>query len=55
MAAVYLVVAKKRVVGMTPMPLEWKTRRVVGRVATQSATSRGIVIPFQQRRIKPLG
>lgn len=55
MAAVYLVVAKKRVVGMTPMPLEWKTRRVVGRMATQSATSRGIVIPFQQRRIKPLG
>jgi SAM-dependent methyltransferase len=26
MAAVYLIVAKKRVFGMTPLPIEWKAR-----------------------------
>lgn len=30
MAAVYLVVAKKRVFGMTPLPVSWKTRRTLG-------------------------
>lgn len=33
MAAVYLVVAKKRVPGMTPLPVSWKTRRLAGPAA----------------------
>jgi SAM-dependent methyltransferase len=54
MAAVYLIVAKKRVMGMTPMPLEWKTQKLNPRFAAQGAT-RGIVVPFSPRRTKPLG
>ncbi|HEX7045538.1 MAG TPA: methyltransferase domain-containing protein [Burkholderiales bacterium] len=33
MAAVYLIVAKKRVPGMTPLPVEWKTEKRVGLAA----------------------
>ncbi len=51
MAAVYLVVAKKRVLGVTPLPLTWKTKRLVGNVASQPA-ARGMVLRFQPRRIK---
>lgn len=36
MAAVYLLVAKKRVLGMTPLPLKWK-RTAAGPVATEPA------------------
>jgi SAM-dependent methyltransferase len=54
MAAVYLVVAKKRVVGVTPMPLEWKQRKIAGAVATEPA-ARGMVLPFQRRSNKRLG
>ena len=49
MAGVYLVVAKKRVVGVTPLQLSWKTRRVVGRAAAQPA-ARGMVLPFQRKQ-----
>ena len=53
-AAVYLVVAKKRVLGVTPMPLAWKRRRlVVGPAAAPAA--RGMVVPFHRRRLKRLG
>jgi len=51
MAAVYLVVAKKRVIGVTPMPLEWKKKKIVGPVATEPA-ARGMVLPFQRRSTK---
>jgi SAM-dependent methyltransferase len=54
MAAVYLVVAKKRVIGVTPMPLEWKKRKIAGPVATEPA-ARGMVLPFQRRSSKRLG
>ncbi len=54
MAAVYLVVAKKRVIGVTPMPLEWKKKKIVGPVATEPA-ARGMVLPFQRRSTKRLG
>lgn len=54
MAGVYLVVAKKRVLGVTPLPLSWKTKRAVGHAATQPA-ARGIVLPFHHRRVKRLG
>jgi SAM-dependent methyltransferase len=37
MAAVYLVVAKKRVFGMTPLPVEWKKQKVVGLTAAKPA------------------
>ncbi len=53
-AAVYLVVAKKRVLGVTPLPVSWKTKHLAGRVATQP-TVRGIVLPFNPRRVKRLG
>jgi len=36
-AAVYLIVAKKRVFGMTPLPIEWKTREAVGLAAVRPA------------------
>jgi len=48
MAGVYLVVAKKRVVCVTPLPLSWKTKRVVGRAATQPA-ARGMILPFRKQ------
>ena len=56
MAAVYVVVAKKRALGTTAMPLRWKKTRVVGRaVAAAGSASRGIVIPFHSRRDRRLG
>ncbi|MDO8705811.1 MAG: methyltransferase domain-containing protein [Sulfuricaulis sp.] len=48
MAGVYLVVAKKRVVGVMPLPLKWKTQRVAGRIATQPA-ARGMILPFRKQ------
>jgi len=53
MAGVYLVVAKKRVAGMTPLRIEWKRTRVAGSLASNSS-ARGIVVPFQ-RRVRRLG
>lgn len=53
MAGVYLVVAKKRVAGMTPLRVEWKREKVVGRFVA-SPSARGIVVPFQ-RRVKRFG
>lgn len=49
MAGVYLVVAKKRVVGVTPLPIEWKKQRLVGSVVARPMT-RGIVVPFPRVR-----
>src|SRR3989344_3971306 len=51
MAGVYLVVAQKRVVGGTPLPLSWKTRRAIAAGATQPA-ARGMILPFQRRGAK---
>jgi len=48
MAAVYVVVAKKRVAGVTPLPLKWKKRRLVVPVVTEPA-ARGMVLPFKRR------
>ena len=53
MAAVYMVVAKKRVLGVTPMPLMWKDKKMAGRATAEPAT-RGMVLPFQ-RRARKLG
>lgn len=36
-AGVYLIVAKKRVLGMTPLPIEWKTAKAVGLAAAKPA------------------
>lgn len=47
MAGVYMVVAKKRVVGVTPLPVEWKKRSLVGSVVARPVSGR-IVIPFQR-------
>lgn len=49
MAAVYLVVAKKRVVGVTPLPIEWKDRRMLGSAATEPVT-RGLVGGMRRAR-----
>lgn len=40
-AAVYLVVAKKRVLGMTPLKPYWRKRRLLGRRVTQPAIPSG--------------
>lgn len=48
-AAVYLVVAKKRVPGVTPLPLKWKTEAAVGHAAAEP-TGRVITVNFRQRR-----
>ncbi len=48
MAGVYLVVAKKRVVGVTPLPLSWKTKRTVAAGAAQPA-ARGMILPFRKQ------
>jgi SAM-dependent methyltransferase len=48
MAGAYLVVAKKRVVGVTPLPLSWKTKRAVASRAAQPA-ARGMVLPFRKQ------
>jgi len=52
MAGVYLVVAKKRVVGMTPLRLEWKRKKIPANLAA-TPTARGIVVPFQRRDRRP--
>ena len=49
MAAVYLVVAKKRVVGVTPLPLSWKTKRAISSGAAQPA-ARGMILPFHRKQ-----
>ena len=48
MAGVYLVVAKKRVVGVTPLPVSWKTKRAVASGAAQPA-ARGMILPFRKQ------
>jgi SAM-dependent methyltransferase len=50
MAAVYMVVARKRVAGMTPLPLRWKTRRLVGSAITEPSV-RGIVVPYRRKSL----
>lgn len=50
MAAVYMVVARKRVAGMTPLPVRFKTRRLMGRAIAEPA-ARGIVVPFRRKSL----
>jgi len=54
MAAVYLLVAKKRVVGMTPLPVSWKTKEATGPVATEPA-SRSALQRAASRRLRRYG
>jgi SAM-dependent methyltransferase len=52
MAGVYMVVAKKRVFGMTRLPIEWKTVQSIGLAAAKPATF-GVVsrrLPRRTRR-----
>ncbi|UCH53651.1 MAG: class I SAM-dependent methyltransferase [Pseudomonadota bacterium] len=51
MAAVYLVVAKKRVHGVTPLPLAWKTTRINGAAITEPA-ARVVMRRSRLRRVK---
>jgi SAM-dependent methyltransferase len=50
-AAAYLVVAKKRMLGVTPLPLKWKTRNASGHAAAEPA-GRVIVANFRHRRVQ---
>lgn len=50
MAAVYLVVAKKRVPGMTPLPVSWKTRQALGPAAEPAV--RGALHGRFRRRLR---
>ncbi len=54
MAGMYMVVAKKRVVGITPLPVEWKKSSLVG-YGVARPVARGIVVPFQRPITKNLG
>ena len=51
MAAVYMVVAKKRVLGVTPMPLTWKDKKLAGRASAEPA-ARGMGLRVQGRAKK---
>jgi SAM-dependent methyltransferase len=51
MAGVYLVVAKKRVVGMTPLPVSWKTQRVGVPSSITGPAARGVVVPFRRKSL----
>jgi SAM-dependent methyltransferase len=63
MAAVYLVVARKRVPGVTPLPVAWKDRRLAGAALAEGAAARrtpavlarGVVVPFVRRGTRPVG
>ena len=50
MAAVYMVVAKKRVFGMTPLPVEWKKPKATRLVGTEPAV-RGVLIQGWDRKV----
>ncbi len=54
MAGVYMVVAKKRVVGVTSLPIEWKTKSLVGSVVARPV-ARGMVVPFERPVVKRIG
>jgi SAM-dependent methyltransferase len=54
MAAVYLLVAKKRVLGMTPLRVEWKTKPALAGVMPNVAR-RGVVVQLAERRKQLLG
>lgn len=49
MAGVYLIVAKKRVLGMTPVPVKWKTAKVVGLGAAKPAVFGQVSRGFTRR------
>ena len=51
MAAVYLVVAKKRVAGMMPLPVVWKSRNVRVAAGVAGPAARGIVVPFRRKSL----
>jgi SAM-dependent methyltransferase len=54
MAAVYLMVARKRVAGMTPLRVEWKLKPALGRVLPNVA-GRGAVVRIEEWRKRALG
>lgn len=53
MAAVYLVVAKRHVPGVTPLPVRWKTERLIGPAAqpTVRALARALPCGLRRRRV----
>jgi len=60
MAGVYMVVAKKRVAGVTAMPIEWKQRTLAGSMAPRPVArgmpvARGSILPFERPDPKQLG
>lgn len=54
MAGVYLLVARKRVLGMTPLKPAWTLKTAAGAVARGAAT-RGAVVQMAEWRKKPFG
>lgn len=53
MAAVYLVVAKRRVAGVTPLPVKWKAERLIGPAA--QPTVRSLAHAACERRRRRVG
>jgi SAM-dependent methyltransferase len=54
-AAVYLLAAKKRVVGMTPLKPAWSLRAKEAVSGARTASARGVVVSLSARRHKPIG
>jgi SAM-dependent methyltransferase len=55
MAAVYLLVAKKRVFGMTPLPIAWKSRERAAALAGAKPAMLGSIPSGYHRRVRPHG
>jgi hypothetical protein len=54
MAGVYLLVARKRVIGMTPIKPSWKLKPAASAVA-RGATARGVVVQMGEWRKRTFG
>lgn len=55
-AAVYLLVAKKRVAGVTPLRIDWKAKPALGQAVPDAARrTGGVVVRMERRRKRILG
>lgn len=55
MAGVYMLVAKKRVLGVTPLPIEWKKETSLAGSVVARPVARGIILPFERPLPKRIG
>jgi SAM-dependent methyltransferase len=55
MAGVYMLVAKKRVLGVTPLPIDWKKEKLIAGGVVARPVARGIILPFERPLPKRIG